>query len=598
MITAVAHGLSSGTQVFVTGVNGLSTGPGEPSLINDNVFWISRESDDTFTLYKNKELTIPMNGESANGYTLTQYNSGGTVFDLVVITADNHKLLPGTKIIITDVLGADELNQSEYYVDILDSNTVALYTDDILSVPLDGSAFVPYISGGVLSRVVTQFTQNTGVGVDAGSSLIEGEQNFFFGVNSAKNLTTGSYNMFFGHDVGNNMITGNSNISIGGDNLVDGLDNQVNIGSVFYFNGSGYTQFNSDVGMGIGTTATSVRYAAMTVYGGLGITDNTIIGGQVHFLSTETSISSSTGALIVEGGVGIVKDLYVDSTIIPSWGTGNKGIVFPSNPGIGTGDGARIQYYILADTLEDTVLELAVSDNRDDRIHLTASGSVIVTNNLESTSSDSGALQVRGGVGIGGNLNVNGEMIVDGLITGDITNAQNIDGGDTGSLLYQTGTSQTGKLSIGANGYTLASDGTNPYWADPATLTALSAGSAQTVFVNSTTIGVAYYLGLTEITGDNSPINSDTALSYVTSDVVTGDYFFPGNNVLNVPGSIYSIDGNQNLGGILYTPKYTVAALPHQNPRPGDVWVDTANSAFYQWIIDGDNAYWIQTAII
>lgn len=524
--------------------------------------------------------------------------SGITRANPVVVTAANHNLTSGTTVTITDVTGSDELNESKYYVDVLNTNTVALYIDNILNVPLDGSAFVPYVSGGVLNRVVTRFTQNTAFGVDAGSSLIEGEQNFFFGVNSAKNLTTGSYNLFFGHDVGNNMITGNANISIGGDNLVDGLDNQVNIGSVFYYNGTGYTQFNSDVGMGVGTTATSVDYAAMTVYGGLGITDNAMFGGQVHVLSTETSVSSSTGALIVEGGAGIVKDLYVDSKIIPSSGTGNKGIVFPSNIGSGTGDGASIQYYVLPGTTEDTILEITASDNIGDCIYLSASGSVLVTRDLTATSADTGALQVRGGVGVAKDVYVGGAMTVVGTITGDITNAQNIDGGATGSLLYQTGTSQTGKLDIGTSGYTLLSNGAEPYWADPATLAANSAASANTVFVNDIVPGTTYYLGLTELTGDNSPIDSDTALSYITTSTITGDNFTTGTSVLNVPGSVYSVDGNKDLGYILYTPKYTVAAEPHANPRPGDTWVDTANSAFYQWIIDGNNAYWLQIAII
>jgi len=574
----------------------------------------------------------------------------------VVVAAVDHNLTSGIQVVITDLSGSNELDNIVCYIQVLTPSTVALYTDDILSVPIDGTAFTPYIGGGKLKRLVTNFSQNTAIGVDAGSSLIEGEQNFFFCVNSAKTLTTGSYNMFFGHDVGNNMITGNANISIGGDNLVDGLDNQVNIGSVFYFNGSGYTQFNSDVGMGLGTTATSAAYVtwapgqsyqsgqyvsysdsyfltirdhiagslfggteppnpgdlpyfqqidvlpmqgAMSVYGGLGISDNALFGGRVHLLSSETSISSSTGALIVDGGAGIVKDLYVHGTIIPSVGTGNKGIVFPSNPGPGTGDGARIQYYILPEgTGEDTILELNVSDNLGDCIYLSASGTVLVTRDLTSTSIDTGALQVRGGIGVAKDVYVGGVMKVDGLITGDITNAQNIDGGAAGSLLYQTETNLTGKLDIGSNGYTLVSDGSNPYWADPATLASSSADTAQKVFVNDVVPGVTYYLGLTELTGDNSPIDSDTDLSYVTTSTISGDYFTTGTSILNVPGSVYSVDGNKDLDYILYTPKYTVGAAPHDNPRPGDTWVDTDNSAFYQWIIDGNNAYWLQIAII
>ena len=56
-----------------------------------------------------------------------------------------------------------------------------------------------------------------------------------------------------GHDIAQNMKIGNANISIGGDNMVDGLDNQVNIGSVFYYNGSVALDLNADTTLGLGT---------------------------------------------------------------------------------------------------------------------------------------------------------------------------------------------------------------------------------------------------------------------------------------------------------------------------------------------------------
>jgi hypothetical protein len=516
----------------------------------------------------------------------------------VVLTVNNHNLTTGTYAVITDIIGTTELNDLQCYIDVLTPNTVALYSDNILNSTIDGTSYTPYVSGGNLSRSITQFTQNSAIGVDSGRSLIEGEQNFFFGVNSAKNLTTGSYNLFFGHDVGKNMITGNSNISIGGDNLVDGVDNQVNIGGVFYYNGQGYTQFNSDVGMGVGTTASSVAYAAMTVYGGLGITSNTIMGGPLQVLSTVTSTSSTTGALTVTGGAGISGDLYVGSTIVPSLGNANNGIVFPSNPGGGTGDGASIKYYILDGTIEDTVLEITASDNIGDCIYLSAAGKVLVTNDETSNSDVSGALQIIGGVGIGKDVYVGGSLKVVNGIDGTITTATNIAGGAAGSIPYQSSQGTTNLLAIGTNQQILISTGTLPEWVDFSSLTSSTATNSENVFVNDVSSEITYYLGLTEQTGDFSPVDSDTNLTYVTTTATTSTYFTSGTSVLNVPGSIYSIDGNADIGNLLYTPKFTVASIPHSDPRPGDVWIDTANSAFYHWIIDAGNAYWLQISII
>jgi len=516
----------------------------------------------------------------------------------VVLTANNHKLTTGTYVVITDIVGTTELNNLECYIDVLTPNTVALYSDDILFGTVDGTAYTPYLGNGKLHRSITQFTQNSAIGVDSGSSLIEGEQNFFFGVNSAKNLTTGSYNLFFGHDVANNMITGNSNISIGGDNLVDGLDNQVNIGGVFYYNGQGYTQFNSDVGMGIGTPASSVAYAAMTVYGGLGVTNNAIIGGPLQVLSTDTSTSTTTGALTVIGGVGVGKDLYVGSTIVPSLGNENNGIVFPGNPGGGTGDGASIKYYILDGTIEDTVLEITASDNVGDCIYLSAAGKVLVTNDETSNSDISGAFQVIGGVGIGKDVYIGGSLKVVNGIDGTITTATNIAGGALGSIPYQSSPGTTNLLAIGTNQQILIVDNSLPQWVDFSSLTSSTATNSENVFVNVVSPETTYYLGLTEQTGDFSPVDGDTNLTYVTTTATTSTYFTSGTSVLNVPGSIYSIDGNADIGNLLYTPKFTVASIPHNDPRPGDVWIDSANSAFYHWVIDGTNAYWLQIAII
>jgi len=143
-----------------------------------------------------------------------------------------------------------------------------------------------------------------------------------------------------------------------------------------------------------------------------------------------------------------------------------------------------------------------------------------ITNNANSTSTTSGALIVAGGVGIGqdayigGNLYVNG--VVNANVTGIATTATNIANGSTGqfvyqtapgstgfvntsamqvgyattasysanvlggavgSLVYQSSANTTGMLAIGTNGYVLTSNGLTPTWT---ALAGLSAGSATT----------------------------------------------------------------------------------------------------------------------
>lgn len=391
----------------------------------------------------------------------------------VEIEAAGHDLTSGTYITIAGVEGTVELNETSYYVWVVSSSTIRLYSDVNLNTPVDGTGFTAYSSSGTV-YLNTVYDENIAIGTEAGESLINGRQNFFFGDRIARNFTTGSYNLFMGHEVANNMITGNGNIAIGGDNLVDGLDNQINIGSTFYYNGQGYTQINSDLGVGLG---------------------------------------------------------------------------------------------------------------------------------VESTGTDTGALVVYGGVGISGRFNtdglvtVNNGMIVQYLITGTITTSTNLAGGAIGSIPYQAEPGVTGFIEIGAASTVLVSNGTTATWA---TIGELSAGTAETatnadnVFVNDVVPETTYYVGLTEITGDYSPIDSDTALSYVTTTATTSSYFVTGTNVLNVPGSIYSNDGSPDENNLLYSARVTVSTTAPPNPRIGDFWIDPTYGVELQYINDGGNKFWIQ----
>jgi len=388
----------------------------------------------------------------------------------VQIEAPGHDLTSGTQITIADVNGTVELNDNIYYVWVVSSSTLNLYSDINLNIPVDGTGYTAYSTSGTV-YLNTVYDENIAIGTEAGESLINGRQNFFFGDRIARNFTTGSYNLFMGHEVANNMITGNGNIAIGGDNLVDGLDNQINIGSTFYYNGQGYTQINSDLGVGLGTESTGTE----------------------------------TGALVVYGGVGI-----------------------------------------------------------------------------------SGQLNTNGLV------TVNNGMIVQYLITGTITTSTNLAGGDLGGIPYQSSTGTTNFIGIGAASTVLISNGTTATWESLSTIAAGTATDAVNIFVNDVVPETTYYVGLTEITGDFSPIDSDTALSYVTTTATTSSYFITGTSVLNVPGSIYSNDGNADEGNLLYTPVITISTSSPLNPRIGDFWIDPTYGVELQYVNDDGNRFWIQ----
>ena len=161
---------------------------------------------------------------------------------------------------------------------------------------------------------------NIGIGTDAGARLKAGQYNVFIGHEAANTWTAGSYNIILGQNTAKFINSGSGIISIGGDNLVDGVNDQVNIGSVFYYDGRGYSYIAADTEVGLGSTAqvvstgtfssTSTVTGGLVVVGGALVYDNLIVGTTSTIIGTLASTSTTTGALTVAGGVGIKGDVY------------------------------------------------------------------------------------------------------------------------------------------------------------------------------------------------------------------------------------------------------------------------------------------------
>ena len=334
-----------------------------------------------------------------------------------VITVANHGLQSGTEVKITGLTdGPVEINDQNLWVNVINTNTLALYVDNILYQPLDTSALPAYVGGGTLGRVLS-FNYNIGVGVNAGLNLLEGEKNLFLGARVAQYLTTGSYNLFFGHEVANNMTCGSGNISIGGDNLIDGMDNQVNIGSVFYFDGGGNLYLNGDTVIGLGTNSTSTTTGALSVVGGAGITNDLYVGGKTYtaieikggdagslpYQTSSTStdflpIGNPNQVLIVDPATNL--PIWANSSNISSQNATNADNVNVNLISTGT------LYYLSLESLigdySPIYGDFALTyDTTDDNLSVTK---VSVTSTVNASSTITGALTVAGGVGVQGSI--------------------------------------------------------------------------------------------------------------------------------------------------------------------------------------------------
>lgn len=160
---------------------------------------------------------------------------------------------------------------------------------------LYGSTTGNYLTGAgnnaigfeAMKDISTTAADNIAIGLSAGTKLTTGTKNVFIGSNAGSSISTGS----------TANTTGLNSVLIGYDvrPLANGDTNEIVL--------SGYNGTAGTVGLGSNTTliGSSATTAAQ-------------IMGALTLPNTTASSSSTTGALIVSGGVGIAKELNVGAT--------------------------------------------------------------------------------------------------------------------------------------------------------------------------------------------------------------------------------------------------------------------------------------------
>jgi hypothetical protein len=184
--------------------------------------------------------------------------------------------------------------------------------------------------------------------------------------------------------------------------------------------------------------ALSLTGSALILNAGVGVTGVITSLGNISTLSTTQSISVTTGALIVDGGVGIAKDLRIggiivsgnhtiydlDSTIndtesliissnaqdVSGSKTASDGIIFKGAANVTS---ASIKFHHNQGYGNSADLSLSTTDGvgvNTERIRIDNNGKVNIKANTASTTTTTGALVVDGGTGIAGNLNIGGTI--------------------------------------------------------------------------------------------------------------------------------------------------------------------------------------------
>lgn len=450
---------------------------------------------------------------------------------VVLTTQDPHTIATGTKIIIYDVNGMIELNENTYWAKWINSTSIELYSDIILSLPVNGTGFTGYSSSGTINRILLR-NNNIAIGSNAGIKLIDGEENFFFGGDIAKNLTTGSYNIFIGNDVAGNVTQGSGIISIGSDNLIDNKDNQVAIGSVFYYDGTGTAHINANTEVGIGTQSTSTTTGGLLVTGGAAVQRNLFVGEEFHVISTGTST-------------------FFYGDVVP---VGN-------NVNLGSSSTPFASLFLKGTTLYLSTVTLKSVNDTSFSVESPAGsvrqtvGNLTLNSGAASSAFNNGSLIVVGGAGIQGDVYINGSLNVNGSESVDLSPAATVylQPTLTGSVqIRPTAVGNMDNMIIGAN--------------DPA------AGTFDKVLATNL-----------EVT------NTTTSTSTTTGAVII-------NGGVGIKGSVYAGTGNPDENFMLYTPKSTISttAPTTATTRIGDFWINPTGPYFLQYIQDGANRIWIQ----
>jgi hypothetical protein len=351
-------------------------------------------------------------------------------------------------------------------------------------------------------------------GVGIGGALYIGTASYIAGAQIITSATIGSFVASVGTGTTSTFFINNTTTSTSTNSGALVVAGGVGIGGTLYVNTTSYIagaqiitsatigNFVTSIGTGTTstffinntTTSTSTNTGALIVTGGVGIGGRLFVGNTATIVSTATSTSTTTGALLVTGGVGIGGNLYVANTSYVA--------------------GAQI---ITTATIGSFVASVGTG----------TTSTFFINNTTESTSTNSGALVVTGGVGIGGNLNLGGILTA----TQITQTSGNIRIGQSAGNQHNAGTIQATAIgaysgSILQGNYTTAIGSNAGYnrQGNYATAVGYQAGNQQQ---GAYSLALGYQAGLGSETAEGSIILSAGSSTYVAYAPNAGFYVSP-----------------------------------------------------------------------
>jgi hypothetical protein len=548
---------ATGTLV-VTGGVGISGNIYAGSIQNTPIGNTTRNTGAFTTLASNGATTLTANTASTSTATGTLVVTGGVGISGNLNVGGSFS---AGNLNANDMVVAGNLTVSGNTT-ILNTETVRVEDHNIelgnVTTPTDTTAN----GGGITLKGATDKTLTWSSSTNAWTS----NQDFRVTTNTASTSTsTGSLVVTGGVGIGGAVYAGSiQNTPIGSTTR--------NTGAFTTLTSNGATTFTAN------TASTSTATGTLVVTGGVGISGNIYAGsiqntpigsatrstgafttltsnGATTFTANTSSITSTNGTLVVTGGVGISGNLNVGGNISCS------STLISSN----------IRTTNIKDSNDITKLELQIGygtilyDNFSVRQNLTVwleselRGNVGITSSISSISTETGALVVVGGVGIGGNINAGGTVnrltgntastsTATGtlVVTGGVGVSGNIYAGSIQNTPIGNTTRNTGAFTtLTSNGATTFTAGTASTSTATGTLAvtggvgvsgAIYAGSIQNTPIGNTTRNTGAFTTLTSNGATTFTANTASTSTSTGTLVVTGGVGVSGN--INAGGEV------------------------------------------------------------
>jgi hypothetical protein len=328
------------------------------------------------------------------------------------------------------------------------------------------------------------------------------------------------------------------------------------------------------------TSSTDILSGAVIVAGGVGVSENVNIGQKlkVNSIATFSAVTSSTdilsGAVIVAGGVGIGGNVNIGQRLnVGSTATFSSDVTIINDTNV-FGELNAIGHSAV--NLSPQAASVTIEP--------TLGGTITIQPSLTGHINDMiiGEFRPQNSYFLNSYAN---------NFIGLATTSTNIDGGNLGSIPYQTSTGTTAFIGIGPNRTVLISNGTTATWASAADLSVSTATNADNVFINQAdeSITTDHYIILSTSTNQYGKLVDDAFFTY------NADFREFKVTTVKATASIYSREGNASESNLLYVPISTLSVgAPPANPRLGDFWVDPSQGATFQFMLDGSNKVWVQ----